>query len=176
MDINVTVNGVPRAVNVEPRLLLVDLIRDELGLTGTHIGCDTSTCGACTVLIDGRTAKSCTVLAPQVNGREVTTIEGLAAPGELTPVQESFWNRHALQCGFCTPGMVIAATELLRRTPHPTEEQVRQGLSGNICRCTGYQNIVDAVLDLAGETTLAGVADSGGAGSGDAAPPHGVNA
>jgi carbon-monoxide dehydrogenase small subunit len=134
---------------VEPRLLLVHALRDKLGLTGTHVGCDTSNCGACTVHLDGRAVKSCTVLAVQADGAEVTTIEGLASDGELHPVQEAFWNDHALQCGYCTPGMIMAAAALLSENPNPAEAEVRHALEGNLCRCTGYQNIVKAVLDAA---------------------------
>jgi carbon-monoxide dehydrogenase small subunit len=147
--IALTVNGVPREAEVEPRTLLVSFLRDDLGLTGTNVGCDTSTCGACTVLLDGESVKSCTLLAVQADGREVTTIEGLARDGELHPVQEAFHRAHGLQCGYCTPGMVMAAVSLLREHPTLTEEEVRVGLEGNLCRCTGYQNIVRAVLEAA---------------------------
>jgi carbon-monoxide dehydrogenase small subunit len=143
------VNGVEHHLEVEPRLLLVHALRDKLGLTGTHVGCDTSNCGACTVHLDGRAVKSCTVLAVQADGAEVTTIEGLASGGELHPVQEAFWNDHALQCGYCTPGMIMAAAALLAENPNPSEAEVRHALEGNLCRCTGYQNIVKAVLDAA---------------------------
>ncbi len=143
--VSVTVNGRSYEREVEPRLLLVHLLRDELGLTGTHVGCDTSTCGACTVRIDGDTVKSCTVLALQVEGCEVQTIEGLAQNGELHPLQRAFHEQHALQCGYCTPGMIMAATSVLERHPDPTDEQIRKGLEGNLCRCTGYHNIVLAV-------------------------------
>jgi carbon-monoxide dehydrogenase small subunit len=149
--VKVTVNGEPREAEVEPRLLLVHHLRDNLGLTGTHIGCDTSNCGACTVLLNGESVKSCTVLAVQADGAEVTTIEGLARDGRLHPLQEAFWNNHGLQCGYCTPGMIMAAADLLERNPNPTEEEVRHGLEGNLCRCTGYHNIVKAVLDAAGK-------------------------
>jgi aerobic carbon-monoxide dehydrogenase small subunit len=145
-SIQLKVNGTEVLADVEPRLLLVHFLRDRLGLTGTHIGCDTSQCGACTVRLDGATAKSCTVLAVQADGHSVTTIEGLAAPESLTPLQQAFHESHALQCGFCTPGMILAAQALLDRVPDPTEQQVRDALHGNMCRCTGYQNIVDAVL------------------------------
>ena len=138
-------NGAPVAREVEPRLLLVHLLRDELGLTGTHVGCDTSTCGACTVHLDGEAVKSCTVLAVQADGAEVTTIEGLAANGELHPVQQAFREQHALQCGYCTPGMIMAATACWSGNPTPREDEIRHGLEGNLCRCTGYQNIVEAV-------------------------------
>ena len=160
IKVALTINGTARTAEVEPRMLLVDMIRDVLGLTGTHIGCDTSNCGACTVLVDGKTTKACTMLAVQANGRDIVTIEGVAKDGKLSAMQESFWARHALQCGYCTPGMVIAATELLARNPNPTEDEVRLGLSGNICRCTGYQNIVDAVLDLARNTKAPSVSGS----------------
>jgi carbon-monoxide dehydrogenase small subunit len=144
-SIAVNVNGKPIQADVEPRLLLVYFVREHMGLTGTHIGCDTSQCGACTVRIDGTTVKSCTVLAVQADGHSITTIEGLGETG-LTPLQQTFHEKHALQCGFCTPGMIFAAQALLDRVPNPTEAQVRHALHGNLCRCTGYQNIVDAVL------------------------------
>jgi aerobic carbon-monoxide dehydrogenase small subunit len=143
--ISVTVNGSTQQSEVEPRLLLVHYLRDVLGLTGTHIGCETSLCGACTVMVDGQAVKSCTVLAAQADGSNVTTIEGLAQEGNLHPVQQAFWEHHGLQCGFCTPGMIMAATQLLQRNPDPTEEEIRHGIEGNICRCTGYQHIVQAV-------------------------------
>jgi carbon-monoxide dehydrogenase small subunit len=149
VPVRVTVNGEARTAEVEPRLLLVHLLRDTLALTGTHVGCDTSNCGACTVLLDGEAVKSCTVLAVQADGAEVTTIEGMSHNGELHPLQEAFWAHHGLQCGYCTPGMIMAAADLLRRNPSPTEEDVRQGLEGNLCRCTGYQHIVEAVLAAA---------------------------
>ena len=152
--IRTTVDGLDYEDDVEPRLLLIHYLRDRLGRTGTPIGCDTSNCGACTVHLDGKAVKSCTVLAVQADGGEVTTIQGLAGPdstGELHPVQRAFHEKHALQCGYCTPGMVMAAVDLLRDVPDPTEDQVREGLEGNLCRCTGYQNIVDAVLQAAGE-------------------------
>jgi carbon-monoxide dehydrogenase small subunit len=149
VSVRLNVNGAPNELEVEPRLLLVHALRDELGLTGTHVGCDTSNCGACTVHLDGRAVKSCTVLAVQADGAEVTTIEGLAPDGELHPLQEAFWNDHGLQCGYCTPGMIMAAAGLLAENPSPTEEEVRHGLEGNLCRCTGYHNIVKAVLDAA---------------------------
>jgi carbon-monoxide dehydrogenase small subunit len=147
--IRTTVDGVGYDDEVEPRLLLVHYLRDRLGRTGTPIGCDTSNCGACTVHLNGKAVKSCTVLAVQADGAEVTTIQGLAADGEWHPVQQAFHEKHALQCGYCTPGMIMAAVDLLREVPDPTEEQVREGLEGNLCRCTGYQNIVDAVLQAA---------------------------
>jgi len=143
------VNGVEHHVEVEPRTLLVHALRDQLGLTGTHVGCDTSNCGACTVHLDGRAVKSCTVLAVQADGAEITTIEGLAPEGALHPLQEAFWNDHGLQCGFCTPGMIMAAAGFLAENPNPTEQEVRHALEGNLCRCTGYHNIVKAVLDAA---------------------------
>jgi carbon-monoxide dehydrogenase small subunit len=150
VPVTLTVNGQRQTHDVEPRLLLVHYLRNVLGLTGTKVACDTSQCGSCTVLLDGIAVKSCTCLAAQADGAAVTTIEGLAAPGKLHPIQEAFWNKHGLQCGFCTPGMVFAAHELLRRHPQPTDEQIRHGLEGNLCRCTGYQNIVRAVKDAAG--------------------------
>ncbi len=143
--VHVTVNGRDYEREVEPRTLLVHLLRDELGLTGTHVGCDTSNCGACVVLLDGESVKSCTVLAVQADGHEVTTIEGLAQNGTLHPLQQAFHEHHALQCGFCTPGMIISATTILERYANPTEAQIRECLEGNLCRCTGYQNIVAAV-------------------------------
>ncbi len=148
--VRVTVNGRDYERQVEPRMLLVHLVRDELGLTGTHVGCDTSNCGACAVLLDGEPVKSCTVLAVQADGRELTTIEGLSENGRLHPLQQAFHEQHALQCGFCTPGMIIAATAILERYDSPTETQIRDCLEGNLCRCTGYQNIVAAVQAAAG--------------------------
>ena len=145
MTVNLSVNGAPVVREVEPRLLLVHLLREELGLTGTHVGCDTSSCGACTVHLNGEAVKSCTVLAVQAEGMSVTTIEGLSANGQLHPVQQAFHDRHALQCGYCTPGMIMAAADLLARNPQPSEDEIRHGLEGNLCRCTGYQNIVEAV-------------------------------
>jgi carbon-monoxide dehydrogenase small subunit len=144
-QVSVHVNGKLRIADVEPRLLLVHLLREHFRLTGTHVGCDTTQCGACTVLLDGRSVKSCTVFAVQADGSEVTTIEGLAKDGELHPLQEGFWEEHGLQCGYCTPGMIMAAVTLLNDTPEPTEEQIREGISGNLCRCTGYQHIVNAI-------------------------------
>jgi carbon-monoxide dehydrogenase small subunit len=149
VPVRLTVNGQQREVDVEPRLLLVHLLRDNLGLTGTHVGCDTTNCGACTVHLDGEAVKSCTVLAVQADGAEVKTIEGMADGDKLHPLQEAFWNDHGLQCGYCTPGMIMEAADLLARNPNPTEEEVRHGLEGNLCRCTGYHNIVRAVLDAA---------------------------
>ncbi len=144
--VSLSVNGAPHELDLEPRELLVYVLRDRLGLTGTNVGCDTSSCGSCTVLVDGEAVKSCTVLGVQADGAEITTIEGLAQDGELHPVQQAFHEQHALQCGFCTPGMVLTAVSLLADNPTPTEEEVRRGLEGNLCRCTGYQNIVKAVL------------------------------
>ncbi len=144
--VTITVNGEPRTADIEPRLLLAHLLRQGLKLTGTHTGCDTTNCGACTVLFDGRPVKSCTMLAVQADGHEVTTVEGLASPSGLHPVQEGFKDEHGLQCGFCTPGMMMAAKALLDENPSPTEDDVRWALAGNLCRCTGYQNIVKAVL------------------------------
>ncbi len=149
VPITLTVNGERHSVEVEPRTLLVHLLRDTLFLTGTHVGCDTSNCGACTVHVDGDAVKSCTVLAVQADGAEVTTIEGMADGATLHPLQEAFWNDHGLQCGYCTPGMIMAAADLLSRNPNPTEDEVRKGLEGNLCRCTGYHNIVKAVMDAA---------------------------
>jgi aerobic carbon-monoxide dehydrogenase small subunit len=143
--VNVTVNGTTHQSEVEPRTLLVHYLRDVLSLTGTHVGCETSLCGACTVLVDGQAVKSCTMLAAQADGSTVTTIEGLAQNGELHPVQQGFWEHHGLQCGYCTPGMIMAATQILQRNPDPTEEEIRHGLEGNLCRCTGYQHIVQSV-------------------------------
>ncbi len=144
-SITVTVNGTKHTSEVEPRLLLVHYLRDVLGLTGTHIGCDTSQCGACTIHVNGLAVKSCTMLAVQADGGDITTIEGLAKDGQLHPLQEGFWEKHGLQCGFCTPGMIMTAHQILERNPNPTEEQIRSGLSGNYCRCTGYHNIVKAI-------------------------------
>src|SRR4051794_12801538 len=147
--VSMSVNGVRYDQDVEARLLLVHFLRDSLGLTGTHVGCDTSNCGACTVHLDGEAVKSCTVLAVQADGAAVTTVEGLADGDTLHPLQEAFWDEHGLQCGYCTPGMMMAAADLLRRNPNPSEEEVRHGLEGNLCRCTGYHNIVRAVLAAA---------------------------
>jgi aerobic carbon-monoxide dehydrogenase small subunit len=149
-SISVTVNGKPYSREVEPRQLLVYFLREQLGLTGTHVGCDTTQCGACTVLLNGTAVKSCTVLAVQADGAEIKTIEGYAEPGgKLHPIQQAFWEEHGLQCGFCTPGMVIAIDQLLRDNPSPSEMEVRRGIEGNLCRCTGYQNIVKAALSAA---------------------------
>jgi Aerobic-type carbon monoxide dehydrogenase, small subunit CoxS/CutS homologs len=145
MQISVTVNGVTYTHDVEPRLLLVHYLRDVLNLTGTHIGCDTSQCGACTVLMNGKAVKSCAIFAVQADGAEITTIEGLARDGQLHPVQEGFWEKHGLQCGYCTPGMIMTAVDFLQRNPNPTEEEIRHAIEGNLCRCTGYQNIVRAI-------------------------------
>lgn len=159
--ITVTVDGVGYSDNVEPRMLLVQYLRETLGKTGTLIGCDTSNCGACTVLLDGVSIKSCSMLAVQADGHEITTIEGLAGlNGQLHPVQQAFHHQHALQCGYCTPGMIMRSVSLLKENPHPSEAEIREGLNGNLCRCTGYQNIVAAVQEAAG--TLAG-AGAGGA-------------
>jgi len=143
--ISISVNGVSHQHEVEPRLLLVHYLRDVLSLTGTHIGCETSLCGACTILLDGQAVKSCTMLAVQADGGEITTIEGLVKNGELHPMQEGFWERHGLQCGYCTPGMIMAATQIIDRNANPSREEIRHGLEGNLCRCTGYQHIVEAV-------------------------------
>ena len=157
MEIKLTVNGVTRSDEVEPRLLLIHYLRETLDLRAANIGCDTTSCGACTVLLDGESVKSCTLLAAQADGQRITTVEGLAVRGageagaELHPVQRAFHEQHGLQCGFCTPGMVMALVSLLRENPHPTEEQVRTGLEGNLCRCTGYHNIVRAALEAAQE-------------------------
>ncbi|HVA73958.1 MAG TPA: (2Fe-2S)-binding protein [Acidimicrobiales bacterium] len=151
MKISVRVNGEARDHDVEPRTLLVHYLRDVVGLTGTNIGCDTSSCGACTVLVNGESVKSCTMLAVQADGTDITTIEGLATGDKMHPMQEAFREHHALQCGYCTPGMVMAAVSLLEEIPHPTEREVREGLEGNLCRCTGYHNIVEAVLAASGQ-------------------------
>ena len=148
--VSVTVNGVAREAEVEPRTLLVYFLRESLGLTGTNVGCDTSSCGSCTVLLDGESVKSCTLLAVQAEGREVTTIEGIANDGQMHPIQDAFHRNHGLQCGYCTPGMIMAAASFLQEIPNPTDEQVRESLEGNLCRCTGYQNIVKSILDAAG--------------------------
>ena len=149
VPVRLTVNGVTHELHVEPRLLLVHALRDQLGLTGTHVGCDTSNCGACTVHLDGRAVKSCTVLAVQADGGEVTTIEGIGSPDSLHPVQEAFWEHHGLQCGYCTPGMIMAGADLLKRNANPSEDDVRHALEGNLCRCTGYHNIVKAIMAAA---------------------------
>ena len=144
-QVSMTVNGQQRSGTVEPRTLLVHFIRENLGLTGTHVGCDTSQCGACTIIKDGLAVKSCTLLAVQADGAEIMTIEGLAKDGQLHPIQEGFWEEHGLQCGFCTPGMIMTTYDLLQRNPHPTEAEIRHGIDGNLCRCTGYQHIVKAI-------------------------------
>ena len=151
VPITVTVNGQVHAGEVEPRQLLVHFLRDSLGLTGTHVGCDTSNCGACTVHLDGDAVKSCTVLTVQADGSEVTTIEGMATDGELHPMQEAFWEHHGLQCGYCTPGMIMAGADLIAKNPSPTEAEIREALAGNLCRCTGYHNIVRAVQSASGQ-------------------------
>jgi len=148
-EISIAVNGAKTRQEVEPRLLLVHYLRDVLGLTGTHVGCDTSQCGACTVLVNGKAVKSCTMFAVQADGGEVTTVEGLARNGKLHPLQEGFWEEHGLQCGFCTPGMIMTAVEILERDPDPSEEAIRVGLEGNLCRCTGYHNLLRAVQHAA---------------------------
>ena len=151
--ISVTVNGTQHTHEVESRLLLVNYLREVLDLTGTHVGCDTSNCGACTIILNGSCVKSCTLFAVQADGGQVTTIEGLATNGELHPLQEGFWEEHGLQCGFCTPGMIMAASELLQKIPNPTEQQIRHGIAGNLCRCTGYHNIVKAVQYAASKSS-----------------------
>ena len=157
VNVRLNVNGVEHDLEVEPRLLLVHALRDRLGLTGTHVGCDTSNCGACTVHMNGEAVKSCTVLAVQADGAEVITIEGLGTEDDLHPMQEAFWNNHGLQCGYCTPGMIMASAALLQENPNPTEDEVRHALEGNLCRCTGYHNIVKAVLDAACQERLGGI-------------------
>jgi aerobic carbon-monoxide dehydrogenase small subunit len=149
--VSIQVNGATQTNEIEPRKLLVHYLRDDLGLTGTHVGCETSICGACTVMLDGQAVKSCTILAIQADGSSVTTIEGLAANGILHPVQQGFWECHGLQCGYCTPGMIVAAAQVLDRNPNASDEEIRHGLEGNLCRCTGYQNIVEAVKYAAGK-------------------------
>jgi len=162
VPVSVTVNGTAYSRQVEPRDLLVYFLREELGLTGTHVGCDTSQCGACTILVDDRPIKSCSMFAVQADGRRITTVEGLAMDGQLTPLQEAFWNEHGLQCGFCTPGFLMTATALLKSNPHPSEDEIRKGLEGNLCRCTGYANIVRAVqvasADAASHNVVPGLA------------------
>ena len=149
VSVTLTVNGEERQTEVEPRLLLVHFLREQLGLTGTHVGCDTTQCGACTVLLDDLGTKSCTVFAVQADGTEVTTIEGMATDGALHPLQEGFWEEHGLQCGYCTPGMIMAAADLLAHNPHPSEAEIRRGIDGNLCRCTGYEHIVNAIQHAA---------------------------
>jgi carbon-monoxide dehydrogenase small subunit len=153
--ITVTVNGEAREADVEPRLLLVHLLRDVFGLTGTHVGCDTSNCGACTVHVNGESAKSCTMLAVQADGAQLKTIEGMASGADLHPLQQAFWDQHGLQCGFCTPGMIMQAAWLLDQNPSPTDHEVREGIAGNLCRCTGYLNIVKAIQQAAGQLSAA---------------------
>ena len=166
--ITVTVNGEQHEADVEPRLLLVHFLRDNLGLTGTHVGCDTSNCGACTIHVNGRSTKSCTMLAVQADGNSITTIEGMANGATLHPLQQAFWDQHGLQCGFCTPGMIMQSAWLLGENPDPSEEEIREGISGNLCRCTGYVNIVKAVQQAAGEMRAAAEAPAG-----EAAAPAG---
>jgi carbon-monoxide dehydrogenase small subunit len=151
MHVAVTVNGRRHEADVEPRRLLVHMLREDFGLTGTHVGCDSSTCGACTISVDGRSAKSCTMLAVQADGCEITTIEGMEQGGTLHPLQQAFWDQHGLQCGFCTPGMIMQASWLLKENPDPTDDEIRHGIAGNLCRCTGYVNIVKAIDQAAGE-------------------------
>jgi carbon-monoxide dehydrogenase small subunit len=161
----ISVNGTARSLEVEPRRLLVQVLREDLDLTGTHVGCDTSQCGACTVLVDGHAVKSCTMLALQADGAAVTTIEGMASDGELHPLQQGFWEKHGLQCGFCTPGMIMAASDLLASNPDPSDAEIRHAIEGNYCRCTGYQNIVAAIREAAhvmGERKVAAVSVEGG--------------
>ena len=155
-EITVTINGEKQTRTVEARTLLVHFIRENLGLTGTHIGCDTTSCGACTISLDGEAVKSCTVFAVQANGQAIETVEGLAAGGALHPLQEGFWEKHGLQCGFCTPGMLMSARALLARNPHPSETEIRHGISGNLCRCTGYNKIVEAIQYAADKLGAAG--------------------
>jgi carbon-monoxide dehydrogenase small subunit len=159
--ITLTVNGESRDADVEPRLLLVHLLRDVFGLTGTHIGCDTSNCGACTIHVDGQSAKSCTMLAVQADGRSLTTIEGMANGAALHPLQQAFWDQHGLQCGFCTPGMIMQAAWLLGQNDEPSEAEIRDGISGNLCRCTGYVNIVKAIQQAAAEMQAAAATQTG---------------
>src|SRR4051794_32733868 len=163
VTVGLKVNGEAHELQIEPRLLLVHALRDQLGLTGTHVGCDTSNCGACTVHLDGAAVKSCTVLAVQADGGEVTTIEGVAQDGVLHPVQKAFHEMHGLQCGYCTPGMIMASIDLLKENPNPSETEVREGIEGNLCRCTGYQNIVRAVQQAAGEMAGSAPAETTGA-------------
>jgi aerobic carbon-monoxide dehydrogenase small subunit len=158
IPISVNVNGRQHTAEVEPRTLLVHFLRDTLGLTGTHMGCDTSSCGACTVLLNGEAVKSCTALAVQADGQSITTIEGLAKGDELHPMQQAFWNEHGLQCGFCTPGMIMTGIALLNRVPDPSVEEIRRGIEGNLCRCTGYHNIIKAIQSAAVEMNRTGAA------------------
>lgn len=155
MRVNLTLNGQRRADDVEPRILLVHYIRDVAGLTGTHVGCESTLCGACTVLMDGKAVKSCTVLAVQADGSKITTVEGLAEDGKLHPIQEGFWEEHGLQCGYCTPGMMMATADLLNRNANPSEPEIRHAIEGNLCRCTGYQNIIKAVQYAAAKLRVA---------------------
>ena len=161
VPISITVNGKARKAHVEPRTLLVHFLREQLNLTGAHVGCDTSQCGACTILMDGRSVKSCTVFAVQADGSQITTIEGLAKDGQLHPVQEGFWEEHGLQCGYCTPGMILSAVHLLNEIPSPSEEQIREAIGGNFCRCTGYQHIVNAIQYAAKKTQGAAAQGTG---------------
>jgi carbon-monoxide dehydrogenase small subunit len=161
--VSITVNGEAHEAEVEPRLLLIHFLRDSLGLTGTHVGCDTSNCGACTVHVDGQSAKSCTMLTVQADGRAIKTIEGMASEPTLHPLQQAFWDQHGLQCGFCTPGMIMQAAWLLADNPEPSEEEIRIGISGNLCRCTGYVNIVKAIQQAAGEMAAAAETQTAGA-------------
>jgi len=161
--ISVTVNGTAREADVEPRLLLVHLLRDVFGLTGTHTGCDTSNCGACTVHVNGESAKSCTMLAVQADGASITTIEGMEQGGKLHPLQQAFWDQHGLQCGFCTPGMIMQSAWLLEQVPDPTDDEIREGIAGNLCRCTGYVNIIKAIAQGAAELRAADAAGTGAA-------------
>jgi carbon-monoxide dehydrogenase small subunit len=161
--VSITVNGEAHEADVEPRLLLVHFLRDSLGLTGTHVGCDTSNCGACTVHVDGESAKSCTMLTVQADGRKIKTIEGMASEPTLHPLQQAFWDQHGLQCGFCTPGMIMQAAWLLADNPDPSEDEIRIGISGNLCRCTGYVNIVKAIQQAAGEMAAAAETQTAGA-------------
>ena len=158
-SVSITVNGTVRENEVEPRLLLVHYLRETLGLTGTHVGCDTSQCGACTVLIDGQAVKSCTVLAVQANGATIGTIEGMAKDGELHPLQQAFWEEHGLQCGFCTPGMIMTAADFLQQNPDPSDSEIRHALEGNLCRCTGYQHIVNSIRSAAKKLQAVPVGD-----------------
>ena len=167
VPVEITVNGELREYEVEPRLLLVHFLRDVVGLTGTHVGCETSNCGACTVHLNGESVKSCTVLAVQGDGSEVTTIEGIGSDDELHPLQEAFWAKHGLQCGYCTPGMIMAAADLLERHPNPTEQEVRHGLEGNLCRCTGYHNIVKAVMSAASDPRVGSISEPDPAAAGN---------
>src|SRR4051812_7346384 len=178
--VSMTVNGVHESADVEPRLLLVHFLRETLGLTGTHVGCDTSNCGACTVHVNGDAVKSCTLLAVQADGAEIKTIEGMGQEGDLHPLQEAFWEHHGLQCGYCTPGMIMASADLLQRNPKPSEQEVREALAGNLCRCTGYHNIVKAVLAAAEHPQRASAAppepSAGGGEPGEAAASRGLGA